>query len=65
MLPVRFIAEQFNWDVKWEASSQTVTIVKTTTKAPTAQEPTKPSSKTLVVYFSATGNTKAFAEKNC
>ena len=63
MLPVRFIAEQFNWDVKWEASSQTVTIVKTTTKAPTAQEPTKPSSKTLVVYFSATGNTKAFAEK--
>lgn len=67
MLPIRFIAESFNFDVKWNESEQSVTITnsKTTKQNPVKQpeETKEPTSKSLVVYFSATGNTKSLAEK--
>lgn len=72
MLPIRFIAESFKFNVGWDESTQTVTITKNTeanttiepTVAPT-ETPTEDtnSSKTLLVYFSATGTTKTLAEK--
>ena len=79
MLPIRFIAESFGFDVAWDGSTQKITITKqeaaAPTAAPTAEPTTEPtaepsaqpeseaSSKTLVVYFSATGTTKGLAEK--
>lgn len=67
MLPIRFIAESFKFKVEWNESEQSVTITntKTAVENPTKQpeETKEPTSKSLVVYFSATGNTKALAEK--
>ena len=67
MLPIRFIAESFKFNVEWNESEQSVTITnsKTTQENPVKEpEETKnPTSKSLVVYFSATGNTKSLAEK--
>ena len=67
MLPIRFIAESFKFDVSWNESEQTVTITnsKTPQQPPVKQpeETNDPASKSLVVYFSATGNTKSLAEK--
>lgn len=70
MLPIRFIAESFKFNVEWNASEQTITITKTktteeaTVKQPEEKQETQNStSKSLVVYFSATGNTKSLAEK--
>lgn len=67
MLPIRWIAECFHFRVDWNEHDQTVTIAKTN---PASTEPDrKPNEnpptagKSLVVYFSATGNTKALAEK--
>lgn len=64
-LPIRFIAESFNFEVGWEQATQTITIANKAEK-PTEEakaEETKPSGKdTLVVYFSATGTTKTAAE---
>lgn len=66
MLPIRFIAESFNFGVKWDGAEQTVTVTKSKEQS---TEPAKPAEntetepKSLVVYFSATGNTKALAEK--
>ena len=73
MLPIRFIAESFRFDVAWDEEQQLVTITKsqqgtdpspapTTSPEPT-QQPSESGSNALVVYFSATGNTKALAEK--
>lgn len=78
MLPLRFIAESFKFNVDWEQSTQTVTITKpsqsvettipttTPSTSPIPQETNSPSenieSKTLVVYFSNTGNTEKIAE---
>ncbi len=81
MLPIRFIAESFQFAVDWNENSQTVTITKSAeemqtpsvpevTPAPTETPvPTdtpnnneKEENKMLVVYFSATGTTKALAE---
>ncbi len=78
MLPIRFIAESFGFDVDWNNENQIVTITKTAkaaeepTEEPTeglTEEPTDvPSdnqvkeSKILVVYFSNTGNTENIAE---
>ena len=67
MLPIRFIAESFKFEVEWNEREQSVTITNTKTaeENPTKQpeETKEPTSKSLVVYFSATGNTKALAEK--
>lgn len=67
MLPIRFIAEGFKFNVEWNESEQSVTITnsKTTQENPVKQpeETKEPASKSLVVYFSATGNTKSLAEK--
>ena len=70
MLPIRFIAESFKFNVEWNASEQTITITKSktneeaTVKQPEEKQETQNStSKSLVVYFSATGNTKSLAEK--
>lgn len=77
MLPIRFIAESFKFDVAWDGETQTVTITKavdtaepTTTPTPTATPaPTavqtddeQQESKTLVAYFSATNNTEGVAK---
>ena len=56
MLPIRFIAESFGFDVAWDGDTQKITITKTA-------EAAAASSKTLVVYFSCTNNTKKLAEK--
>lgn len=79
MLPARFIAESFGFNVNWEGESKTITVseitggepstVETVSEATTAlaastAENTKSdneSSKTLVVYFSNTGNTESAA----
>ncbi len=63
MLPIRFIAESFRFDVDWDDSNQTVIISKGAagnTPAQTVQP--SGSSKTLVVYYSASGNTKEISE---
>lgn len=62
MLPIRFIAESFKFNVDWAQETQTVTIIKSAsvpiaTTAPT----TSNSNKTLVVYYSATGSTERVA----
>ena len=77
MLPIRFIAESFGFDVAWDGDTQKITITKSaeeTAATPEAAEPAiteEPAtetaeasgSKTLVVYFSCTNNTKKLAEK--
>ena len=67
MLPIRFIAESFKFEVEWNEREQSVTITNTKTaeENPTKQpeETKEPTSKSLVVYFSATGNTERLAQK--
>lgn len=77
MLPVRFIAENFGFDVNWNNDSKTITIsekvanetTELTTETSTAvvEESTvietQESSKVLVAYFSCTGSTEKVAEK--
>ena len=83
MLPIRFIAESFKFNVDWNGEEQKVTITKAATAEETTEATTKPEetpspeqpdesantdnketveNKALVVYFSATGNTKALAK---
>lgn len=63
MLPIRFISESFKFGVDWEQETQTVIITKSGTISDTVV--TSPSEngtgKTLVVYYSATGNTETAA----
>ena len=77
MLPVRFIAENFGFDVDWNSDSKTITIsekvVNKTTEATTETTTavveestiteTQEGSKVLVAYFSCTGSTEKVAEK--
>lgn len=65
MLPIRFIAESFKFSVDWDEEQQLVTITKgAQATAPVTEEPDSSNqSNAAVVYFSATGNTKALAEK--
>lgn len=66
MLPIRFIAESFKFNVSWDQSEQKTTITKITQPTETPLPSTPPisdSSDSLVLYFSATGTTKALAEK--
>lgn len=64
MLPIRFIAESFKFNVDWMQETQTVTITKSAS-APSETTPpvTAPSNggRTLVVYYSATGSTENVA----
>lgn len=61
MLPIRFIAESFKFNVDWTQATETVTITKSAsnTSAPAIQ-PTN-NGKALVVYYSASGNTEEVA----
>lgn len=64
MLPIRFIAESFRFDVEWDGDTQTITITGKMASAPdeTPAPTTEPTAgKTLVVYYSATGNTEEVA----
>ncbi len=58
MLPIRFIAESFHFDVGWDEDTQTVTI---TVPAKNAEPSMTGQNKTLVVYYSATDNTHRVA----
>ncbi|MBR1738248.1 MAG: hypothetical protein IJ736_14775 [Firmicutes bacterium] len=66
-LPIRFIAENFGFNVDWDSDSKTITILspdKTAvmqTEVPEIQPIGE--GKTLVVYFSVTGNTDNVANK--
>ena len=77
MLPIRFIAESFKFNVDWNGEEQKVTVTKAAAAEETSKPTTKPEetpspkqtdesantdNKALVVYFSVTGNTKALAE---
>ncbi len=67
MLPIRFIAESFGFNVGWYEDTQTVSISNsagsTNLNEPAAtNEDESEESRALVVYFSATGNTEAVAE---
>lgn len=72
MLPIRFIAEQFRFDVDWDGTEQRITITKTMQNDENTEEPAvtpepedtdmPDDSRALVVYFSATGNTEALAQ---
>ncbi len=62
MLPIRFVAESFRLMVDWNEEKQEVTITKAAENAPAAPEE-KSDSTSLVVYFSATGNTETLAKK--
>lgn len=73
MLPIRFIAERFQFAVDWSQADQLITITKTLQSSGEALDPVvtpvqgeseeAQESRALVVYFSATGNTKALAEQ--
>lgn len=64
MLPIRYIAESFKFNVDWNAKEQTVTITKANEKNNEAVQPSDENKKkSIVVYFSATGNTKTLAQK--
>lgn len=73
MLPIRFIAQRFSFGVDWDEAQQLITITRElqATQAPAApvasptpeEEETSTDSNVLVLYFSATGNTKTLAEK--
>lgn len=69
MLPIRFIAESFHFSVDWNEEQQMITITNNTqaqtpSVTPTPEEPGNTNhANALVVYFSATGNTRTLAEK--
>lgn len=75
MLPIRFIAERFQFNVAWDGENRLITITKSVQNSgeseepavtPEPEEPTEPNASetpnALVVYFSATGNTEALAQ---
>lgn len=74
MLPIRFIAEGFQFGVDWNQAERTITITKNAETTVPDGEPTKPAeestepteaaqSRAVVVYFSATGATETLAEQ--
>ena len=63
MLPIRFIAESFHFNIDWTQQTQTITIINTTASEIPIPTTTPTSNSSLVVYFSNTGNTKSLAEK--
>lgn len=74
MLPARFIAESFGYDVTWDNDNKTIlvtyknneTTVATTTETTTevtTVEKTENTGKSLIVYFSKTGTTERVANE--
>ena len=74
MLPARFIAESFGFDVNWDNDTKTISITprqEATTEITTVEESTETTtvektesdSKSLVVYFSKTGTTERIANE--
>ncbi len=66
MLPIRFIAESFHFSVDWDEEQQMITITNNPQTEPSPVTPTQEepdNTNVLVVYFSATGNTRTLAEK--
>lgn len=74
MLPARFIAESFGFDVAWDSDTKTISIIPkqeaitqvTTTEASTETttvEKSESDNKSLVVYFSKTGTTERIANE--
>ena len=64
MLPIRFIAEGFRFDVQWNKDTQTIIIKRQSdvSKEITVAEPQQSTdSKILVVYYSSTGSTERAA----
>ncbi len=64
MLPIRFIAENFGIEVGWDESTSTVTLTKEGREAEqqSGQAISDEEERTLVVYFSRSGNTQTLAE---
>ena len=63
MLPIRFIAERFKFEVNWDGKTETITITKDFADNPEVTTPdTSEGGKTLVVYYSASGSTAKVAE---
>ncbi len=74
MLPARFIAESFGFDVNWDNDTKTISITprqEATTEITTVEKSTETTtvkktesdSKSLVVYFSKTGTTERIANE--
>ena len=74
MLPARFIAESFGFDVNWDNHTKTISITprqEATTEITTVEESTETTtvektesdSKSLVVYFSKIGTTERIANE--
>lgn len=64
MLPIRFISESFRFSVEWDEDTQTITIsggADSVTDETPAVTTNPDQGKTLVVYYSATGNTEEVA----
>lgn len=61
MLPIRFIAESFRFEVEWDGETQTITIKKSASETTDPAVTPEETGKTLVVYYSATGNTEEVA----
>ncbi|MDO4563583.1 MAG: flavodoxin, partial [Clostridia bacterium] len=59
LLPIRFIAEWFGFGVVWNGEEQTVTVSKAIENENIAEAA---QARAIVVYFSATGNTKSLAQ---
>lgn len=57
MLPIRFIVESFKFSVDWDEKTEAITI----TKNIADNSETAKCGKTLVVYYSASGNTEKVA----
>lgn len=62
MLPIRFIAEKFKFSVDWDEKTSTITITKNiSVNSDVTNNDPQAASKTLVVYYSATGSTEKVA----
>lgn len=61
MLPIRFIAESFQFDVEWDGETKTIIIRKAASEATDPAITPEETGKALVVYYSATGNTEEVA----
>lgn len=70
MLPIRFVSDCFDIDVKWDGEARTVTLTAAKKSAEDSGEtpgtpdaPESSANRAIVVYFSATGTTKTLAGK--
>lgn len=65
-LPIRFIAESFDFDVEWNEADNKIIITKSdivlNQVTDKAEEETENGNDVLIVYFSRTGTTKKLAE---